>query len=370
MGTPLFKIRPLVEQHNIRVFSTNFTLYHDMSRRVMSFIARCGYLQEVYSVDECFLLLPDESSIHPKDFARALRDSLYRGVGIPTSIGIAPTKTLAKAACYYAKRYPGYEWVAMMEGDAQREAALQQLPIGEVWGVGKRYEAKLLHFGIRTALDFYNAPLGWVHHSFNKSLADTWRELHGEQAIPFAQNTTRKSITASRSLAVESDDPAILRHCLSSFLMKCCRTLQREQLRARQLGIFLSTNRFKIDTIQHTAFEKMRLPFESNSELELNTHVLQLFDRVVRPECRYQKVGVWLGELKPRGHLVNLFHQQDEEKYSKVSTVLRELVDWQGNSSIRLGSMLPRGEGQDLVRKDHLSQEYTTSLNDIIEIYV
>lgn len=366
MGAPLFKIQNLVDQHGIVVFSSNFALYHDMSKRVMRYIGRMGMRQEVYSVDECFLEMPDRGLYHPS-FAAMIRSSVRRGIGIPVSVGIAPTKTLAKVACYYAKRYEGYRGVAQIATEAQRHKALERLPVDEVWGIGRRNAEKLQRLGIQTAYDYSVAPAAWIRKHFTKHGLDTWYELNGTPRIPFALKGPRKSITASRSLSEETDDRLTLRHCLSTFLTSCCRTLQKENLQAKQAAIYLATNRFRKEALQHQVYQKILLPNPTNSPIEVNKRLLDLFELYRHPQACYKKVGVWMGELQPSHLGSNLFNAEIRAKSQSINRAVQAIEKRFGQNSIRLGSMFEQPI-QTLVRKDHLSRQYSTSLDDIIEV--
>ena len=180
MGEPFFKVRDVVARHGVAVFSSNFALYGDMSRRVMSLLSAYTPRLDIYSVDEAVL---DLTGMGDAEFLRGYGRDIVRkigkGVGIPVSLGVAGTKTLAKMASKYAKRYPAYEGVCLIDTEEKREKALRRFAVGDVWGIGRRMQKALEYHGIRTAWDFVCRSEGWVRHEFSVAGVRTWRELQG-----------------------------------------------------------------------------------------------------------------------------------------------------------------------------------------------
>ena len=235
MGIPYFKVARKLREEVLIALSNNHAFYHDVSQRIMALIHDQVEQQEVYSIDECFLRLPCSGDFKP--FARSLKAEILQKIGVPVSIGIASTKTLAKVAVYYAKHYAGYQGVAAIETEEQRTKALAKLPIEEVWGIGRRRWAQLKANGVTTAADLLALPIGLVQRLLSVTGSRTYRELEGVEALPFAEVTPRQSVFSSRSLEVETADMAKLEACITLFLGHCCRKLRHENLYAQELSI-------------------------------------------------------------------------------------------------------------------------------------
>ena len=183
MGTPFFQVRHYVDNGALEVRSSNYALYGDLSDRVMSILAEAVPRIEIYSIDEAYLHLEGISQEQIPQLCRSLVEKIRKWVGIPVSIGVAPTKTLAKIASHFAKTYKGYKGVCMIDTDAKRLKALELTPIGDVWGVGRRLAPRMQSAGIKTALDYVNRPQKWVHSNFNLPGVRTWEELRGRACI-------------------------------------------------------------------------------------------------------------------------------------------------------------------------------------------
>jgi len=207
MAEPFFKIRALAEARGVAVFSTNFALYHEVSRRVMAVLSRYTDHMETYSVDEAFLDLSIASLADPVAYARGIRRTLLEEIGIPVSIGIASTKTLAKLAADRGKKDPETGGVFSLEG-LDLDAFLEKIPVGDVWGIGRRCTESLSKFGIRTARQFRDAKDDWLRQHFSVRGVHTAWELRGISCIRLVEeDPAQKSIQASRSFGTPVTDP-------------------------------------------------------------------------------------------------------------------------------------------------------------------
>lgn len=366
MGVPMFRIESLVRAHGVAVYSTNFPLYHDMSRRVMRYIAREGFAQEVYSVDECFLEVHDTPTL--REWALDLRARVLKGIGIPISIGIAPTKTLAKIASKFAKKHAGYAGVCAIDQEAKRMKALSLVGVNEIWGIGHRGAQKLEKAGIHTASDLAAWPESKVRRLLTVTGVRTWQELRGQPALPLGAHTPRQSVSASRSLDRETDDMGTLQHCVSNFLMECCRTLRNERLQASRLVVYVKTNRFRDGAPQHFAMEEQRLAVPSADPLELNPIAISLLSRAVRKGCKYKKVGVEMGELQPWELRVQLFDEVNREQRERLQRAMARIESRHGTQALLLGTQRANHlEG--VTRHEFRSRRFTTSLSEIIDVY-
>ena len=370
MGTPFFKVKHFVESGALEVRSSNYALYGDLSARVMSILAETVPHIEIYSIDEAFLHLDGISREAVPGLCRDLVARIRRWVGIPVSIGVAPTKTLAKIASHFAKNYPGYKGVCMMDSDAKRLKALELTPIEDVWGVGRRLAPRMHASGIRTALDYVTRPESWVRSNFNIPGVRTWEELQGRACVEEDREERRKSICTSRSFAdmISDEDELCLR--VSDFAASCAHKLREEGSAACEVTTFLYTNRFREDMRQYFPSATVRLAVAANSTHEIVGAALRAFRMIYRPEYMYKKAGVIVNAIVPADAVQSSLFDNDEElrdRQERLSKVM-DAVNAGGNSLLRLASQRS-GHYADGIRSEYRSRLYSTSLDDIIEIY-
>jgi DNA polymerase V len=370
MGTPFFKVKHFVESGALEVRSSNYALYGDLSARVMSILAETVPHIEIYSIDEAFLHLDGISREAVPGLCRDLVARIRRWVGIPVSIGVAPTKTLAKIASHFAKNYPGYKGVCMMDSDAKRLKALELTPIEDVWGVGRRLAPRMHASGIRTALDYVTRPESWVRSNFNIPGVRTWEELQGRACVEEDREERRKSICTSRSFAdmISDEDELCLR--VSDFAASCAHKLREEGSAACEVTTFLYTNRFREDMRQYFPSATVRLAVAANSTHEIVGAALRAFRTIYRPEYMYKKAGVIVNAIVPADAVQSSLFDNDEElrdRQERLSKVM-DAVNAGGNSLLRLASQRS-GHYADGIRSKYRSRLYSTSLDDIIEIY-
>ena len=371
MGQPFFKIRSLMDKGQLVVFSSNYALYGDLSSRVMSLLADAVPQIEIYSIDEAFLHLEGIDPEKIPVLCRDLVDKIRKWVGVPVSIGVAPTKTLAKIASHFAKKHKGYNGVCMMETDAKRLKALALTPIDDVWGIGRRLAPKMLARGIKTALDFVHRPREWVGETFNINLVRTWEELQGRACLEEEREERRKSICTSRSFAEMIEDEKELQLRISDFAAMCARKLRQEGSAAYDVTAFLYTNRFREDLQQYFPSATIRLEVAANSAQEIIGAALRGFRTVYRPGYQYKKAGVIVSGIvsdeEIQGSLFD-FDDKLRQKQDKLSEIMDAVnAETADNSLIRLAVQRP-GHYADGIRSEFRSNLYSTSLDEIIKV--
>ena len=369
MGTPYFKVKHLVENGQLTVFSSNYALYGDLSNRVMSILADEVPKIEVYSIDEAYLHIDGIAPDRISKLCRNLTEKIRQWVGIPVSIGVAPTKTLAKIASHFAKKYKGYRGVCMMDTDEKRIKALKLTPIDDVWGIGRRLAPKMLEWGINTAYDFTQRPKEWVRERLGINGLKTWEELRGTVCIDEEISERRKSICTSRSFADMIEDQQELSLRVSDFAAMCAKKLREEGSAAYDVTTFLYTNSFRNDLNQYFPSMTIRLNVAANSTQEIVSAALKAFRLIYRTGYQYKKAGVVVGNIIPAESVQGAIFDFDErarEKNDRISKVMDSLG---GESKLlRLGVQRP-GHYADGIRKDHSSGLYTTSLEEIIKVH-
>ena len=282
MGTPFFKVRYLVEQGRLVARSSNYTLYGDLSSRVMSILAEAAPRLEVYSIDEAYMDMDGVAADRVPGICSDLIKKIRRWTGIPVSIGIADTKTLAKVANHFAKKYKGYKGVCVIDSDDKIRKALALTPIAEVWGIGRRGAPRLEAAGAKTALDFIGRPVEWVRGMMGIGGIRTWGELQGRRMVEDERDEKRKSICTSRSFDMTLTDLDEITLRVSDFAGKCAEKLRDDGTAAYSVAVFLQTNRFRDDLPQYFPDAAIRLDVPANSTREVVAAALRALRMIFR----------------------------------------------------------------------------------------
>ena len=368
MGVPLYQIQGLVDKEGVICFSSNFSLYGDLSDRVMSIIRQHTSRFEQYSIDECFFNIDHVPADQQKAYCEKLVKAIRQGVGIPISIGIASSKTLAKVASKYAKKYAGYHGVCEIRTEEQRIKALSTFEIGDVWGIGRRAKAKLTTAGVITALQFTEKPSSFAQGLLNKPGLLTWQELRGQDVIDITELPMKQSITTSRTFATAITDQTLLEEQIANFCAHCARQLRMQKSVAQQLYVYAHTSAFRTDIEQHYLSELVTLPVATSNTQELISYALAAFRRAYRSGALYKKAGVVLLKIIPETAVVpDMFDTKDRDKDKRLQRVLDHIDDRHGKRAILLGSQMT--STQPVYKTEHKSPLYTTDLSDIITIH-
>ena len=368
MGVPAYQIRTEIEQYNIGVFSSNYSLYGDMSNRVMSMLSSYSPNVEIYSIDECFLDFSGFGLYDLKTYGEGIVQSVTKGTGIPVSMGIALTKTLAKVANKFAKKHKGYKGVCIIDTEEKRIEALKRTEISDVWGIGHRHAKRLEQYGVYSAYDFAQMPKAWVRQQMTVVGERTWKELNGEPCIDMEQIApAKKQICTSRAFGQTIADIEGLKEAVSSFASICAGKLRKQKSCAQSLMVFIHTNNFREDLPQYFKNCVIKLPVPTNSTPEIVHYAIAALLNIYRKGYYFKKAGVILMDIVPDNAIQqNIFDVVDREKHKK----LMEVVDRLNNGFSRNNLFLAVQDGR---RKWKLKQEllspcYTTKLNDIIKI--
>lgn len=271
MGDVFYQVKDKLEQNDVAVFSSNYNLYGDMSRRVMSLLSKYFPKIDVYSIDEAFLDLSGMgTSEQLTDYCKKMVRYISKGTGIPISLGIAPTKTLAKIASKYAKKHKGYEGVCLIDTDEKREKALKLFPIEDVWGIGYRSVDKLVYHGIKTAWDLTQKSESWIRRELTVTGVRTCKELRGESCISIEELPHKKSICTSRSFAEQGlNKLADVEEAIANFAAQCARKLREQQTVCSSITVFAHTSRFREDLPQSYIYRTINLIVPTNNHQEL-----------------------------------------------------------------------------------------------------
>lgn len=367
-GDPYFKIRDICRRNGVAVLSGNHRLYGDMSSRVMSTLAALVPEIEIYSVDEAFLHLdaaPDEVEAFGREIVRRIR----RDTGIPVSLGIAATKTLAKIGARFAKRYPAYRGVCRIRDDKARRKALELTPVDDVWGIGRRMRPRFARLGIASALQYADLSLRDVERLVNVTGQRTWRELNGEPCIGHDDvSVAKKQICSTRSFSPMLETFGQLHSAIALFCTIVGRKLRAQRSVAVALSVFIHTNAFRDDLGQYCNSRTVLLPSPTSDTSELTRAACGILEALYREGFKYKRAGVMITEIMPEGAVLHsLFDDPSQaDRRKKLMTVLDGINSGSGSrDTVHLASYMPASR---LVRTEHPSRLYSTRFNDIITV--
>ena len=366
MGEPVFKIKSLIKENNVKVFSTNFSLYGDLSKRVMTTLKSEVKSVEVYSIDEAFLDFSDHLNL---DRLIYIRNKVKKWTGIPISIGVAPTKTLAKVANYMAKKHKE-KGVFILENEDLIKKVLKNFSVQDLWGVGRKYSRKLNQLNIYNALQLRNLNTDWLRKNFSINMVRLQKELKGEVSYSFDPNDSiRKSICTSRSFAKEVRDFNALKEYVSNFAVNCASKLRKQKSYCSKLSLFLMTNRFKSNTKQYYPSITLEFLTPTNDNLEIVTMANRALKSIYSPNFIYKKAGVILHDTVLKKDIqMSLFDQIDRKKRKKLMCSIDYLNNILGKNKVRVAS---QGVKENLdFKRSNLSPSYTTKYSDILTIKI
>jgi DNA polymerase V len=361
-------VREQIEQQGVAVFSSNYTLYGDMSSRVMETLRPFSPKIEEYSIDEAFLSFADIPPEGLITHATELRCTVGLWTGIPVSVGIAATKTLAKVANHIAKKREGTGGVFAITTDAERIDALGNFPIGEVWGIGRRWAASLARHGIETALQYASQPDDWIKRTMNVVALRTAWELRGESCIPLElAPPPKQSLTVSRSFGRRLFTCEEVQEPLIAYVSRAGEKLRQAKLVAGHLLIFLHNSPHANDQPYYGPSLSRRLPHQTSDTGELIRHACPLLAAIHRPGFAYVKCGVILTELSPESQAqAGLFDRPDTERSSRLMQAIDKI-----NADLGRGTLVYTGSGLTRDWKATASMEsphYTTDWRQVIKI--
>lgn len=365
MGAPWHTLKELARRHSVVALSSNYALYGDMSARVMRVLSRFSPIQEVYSIDECFLDLTGDPA--PTKCGRIIHGEVRRLTGIGVGVGLGPTKTLAKFANHCAKKRPEFDGVCPLHEmpPAEIDRLLAWAPVGAVWGVGGRLAARLQAMDYHTALDLKRASPSRIRRCFSVTLERTVRELNGERCLGLmAGPDTRKQIFSSRSFGQLISDLSPLEEAVAAYGTRAAEKLRQQGLVAGSVGVILRTNPFRKDLPQYERGLNLTIIPTDDTRLIVQA-ALKCLRAIYRPGFAYQKAGVLLTDLAPtEQRQATLF---EDPALQRKSQALMEAMD-RINRSMGKGTVKLLVEGNDqrwAMRAERRTPRYTTRLDEL-----
>lgn len=370
MGAPFYQVKGMLEKYHVAVFSSNYNLYGDMSKRVMSLLSKYTPRLDQYSIDEAFLDFTGMNNL--QEHGKTLVKLIGKGTGIPISLGIAPTKTLAKIASKFAKKYKGYEGVCMIDTDEKREKALKLFPIGDVWGIGYQHTRKLEYHGVKSAWDFIQKKPSWILKELTVTGLRTWKELQGESCISIDELPHKKSICTSRSFSGSGlDKLQDIEEAIANFAASCSRKLRESHIACMNMTVFACTSRFRPDIPGDYISFNYCFPIFTNDLQEIVSCAVKSFRKLWKGDGRffYKKAGVIVWNICRDNEIQgNLFDTICRDKQRKLMTAIDEINKKNGHNTIRISTQGYSKRWH--LKNEYLSHQYTTNLEDVIVLKV
>jgi DNA polymerase V len=367
VGAAYFENKKLFAQHGVAVFSANFPLYGNMSGRVMDLLGEFSDHVEIYSIDEAFLNLQGMAHVDLQAHAMRMRSRITQGTGIPICVGVAMSKTLAKAANRIAKKFPEKTGgVFVIDDHEKRIKALKWLKISDVWGIGRKHAKRLQAIDVQTAYQFTQLGDAWVQKNMGVVGLRLKSELEGIPQPPIIELDAKKNIATTRSFATNYTEFGQLRERVSTFAIACAHKLRLQHSLCSGLMVFIDTNRNREDLPQYSRSLAVNLPFATNSSIELSKFATQALTQIFKEGYHYKRAGVMLFNFSEEGRgQISLFHNSNP-RHAALMQVLDKINHFYGQHTVKLASQ--DQQRMWLARQEMLSPSYATRLKDAIVV--
>ncbi len=368
MGAPAFKYQQIFDKEKIHVFSSNYALYGDMSKRVMDTLVGFSPDVEIYSIDEAFLQFQGfEHYFDLRDYGLNIRKTVTRNTGIPISVGLANTKTLSKVANKIAKKFPEKtQSVHVIDTEELRIKALKWTKIEDVWGIGRQLTKKLQQKGVTTAFDFTQLPDDWVQKELSIVGLRLKRELEGIPTLGLEKVSKKKNIATTRSFDGNYTEFEQLRERVSTFACSCAQKLRNQESCCNALMLFIHTNGFSKGVEQYNKSIIVKLPYASNSNYVLTHYATLALKKIFKEGYKYKKAGVIVLDFVPESLNQTTLFEKPNEKHKVVMKALDALNTRYGAHKVKLAA---QGLGRTWkMKQEKLSPNYTTQFSDIISV--
>lgn len=360
-----YKLEKIFTKHGIQVFSSNYSLYGDLSTRVMSILNQFSPEVEVYSIDEAFFTLDHINKEELEVKVLGLRDKIEKWIGLPVSIGVAPTKSLSKVANKIAKKFPKRtKGVYIISNEEQRIKALKWTETQKIWGIGWSLSKKLKEQNVRTAYEFTLLSDEFIKKRFSVVELRLKRDLLGEPTIYFEKVRLKKNIATTRTFEYALTNYDSIKERIATFANACAEKLRKQKSECSYLYVFLKTSKYT--EVKRSVGVVIHLPFDTNSSITICKYAIKGLQQLFKSGYKYKKSGVIVMGLRPEDkHQFSLFNDENP-KHKSVMKVIDSLNQKYRKSKVKIAN-------QDLdktwkMKQDHLSPRYTTSINEIIEI--
>ncbi|WP_366185385.1 Y-family DNA polymerase [Flavobacterium ovatum] len=371
MGAPAFQIKALIKEKNIKVFSSNYALYGNLSHRVMAILSQYSPNAEIYSIDEAFLNFDGMQIDDFHDYGVQMKKQIKKWVGIPICVGYAPTKALSKVANKIAKKFQERTaGVYVIDTDEKRIKALQWTKIEDVWGIGNRWAKKAKLRNINTALDFIEPRHeAWVKREMGVIGMRLKYELEGKSVLDLEPiSDQKKSISITRSFPKQISDYDLLRERLTTFATVCAEKLRRQKSCCHTIIVMLVIDKYKIETTKYYFNKAVTLPYATNSSITIANTAVALLKELHKgnEHLKFKKAGVIVTELIDQDKKQFQLFEEENPKHQALMLTIDQLNSKMGNAKIKLGSQNLKLTWD--MNQNYLSKKFTTDYKDILEI--
>ncbi len=366
MGAPAFKFEREFKEKNIHVFSANFSLYGDMSNRVMNILMDFSPNIEIYSIDEMFLDFSGFDLMDLNEIGNEMYAKVLKCTGIPTSVGFAKTKSLAKVANRIAKKYAQLNNVYCIDSEEKRVKALNWLPIGDVWGIGRKLNERLITFHVKNAFQFTALDDAFVRKNFSVVGLRLKHDLQGIQTIQIEEVSLQKSIATTRTFEANYTTIEELKERISTFAVSCAIKLRKQKSECNSLIVFIRTNCFQKNMPQYAQNIFIQLPFATNSSFELVKYAILGLEKIFIEGFNYKKAGVILQDFTSISQKQLTLFEKQHPKHAKVMEVMDTINERLGIQKIKLACQDQKRTWK--MKQERLSPRYTTHLSEIITV--
>ena len=366
MGAPAFKYKEIFQKNKVQIFSSNFTLYGDISNRVMSIISRYVPDVEIYSIDEAFIKFDGFSEDEANKKCSDIIKTIFKWTGIPVSIGLAPTKSLAKVANRIAKKYSARtNGFYSINNNEKRIKALKNISTGDIWGIGFQNEKKLLKVNVKSGMDFVNLPDQWVKKNMSIIGLKLKKELEGIPTLNIEEGKIdKKSIATTRSFESEISSLTDLIERITTFSVVASKKLRRQNSECNMISVFIRSNPFKQTDDKYHFSLTGSLPFSTNSSIEISKFAVKLLTKIYSKNKLYKKAGIILMGLSPQSsHQFSLF-DQNIDKQKKLMRSIDNIDNKYGLYKVRLASQDQKRILK--MKRQKLSRNYTTEIDEVL----
>ena len=368
MGQPWFQLKDLAKTHGIIAYSSNYTLYDDMSKRVMSVLSTFSPNQEIYSIDECFLDLTGFRTISLTLYGQLIRQRIKQWTGLPVCVGIGATKTLSKLANHIAKKNPEFDGVCDLKSmtSFQQDEWYKRIEVGELWGIGRKLAPKLNDMNIFTVADLKQASITTMRSKFSVVMEKMIRELNGTSCISLEEVTPpKKEIVCSRSFGIKVTALTDLEEAVSIYISRACEKLRRQDSYAGSVSVFITTSRFAPPKDNYFNVMRIPLPTQTASTIVLTKAAIWGLRKIYRRGYKYQKAGVMLSNLvDTQTRQTDLFGLSPISNRTQLMETIDNINDRMGKGTVRLASEGFRQQWK--MKQGNKSPNYTTNWNELI----
>ena len=367
MGAPIFKWEGFCKANNMEIFSSNYPLYGDMSSRVMAILEQFTPDVEVYSIDEAFLEFKGFEHYNFEDYGSQIRTRILKWTGIPTCVGVAPTKALSKVANKIARKFPKQtNGVYVIDSEEKRIKALKWIKIEDVWGIGRGLTKRLKAKNCHTAFDFVQLPDEWVRKNFSITQWKLKKDLEGIPTLQLDEVKTKQAIATTRSFEYTFSDIENIKERISTFATSCAEKLRKQGSSCHVIYVMLSSDRHKKDLEQHRGSRLITLSYPTDSSLIISKQAVQAVTSIFKKGIKYKRAGVIvMGLVATHNYQLQLF-EKENPKHKPLMKAIDRLNAKYADSKVKIAN-------QDLkrtwkMRQERLSPRYTTNMRDIIKV--